>query len=381
MNILHCDLDAFYAAVEQRDNPHLQGKPVIIGGRSESRGVVATCSYEARKYGVHSAMPVSQAYRLCPHGTFLPPDIKKYHSVSRQVFEIFTDYTPTIEPLSIDEAFLDISGCHKLFGSSQEVGILIRKRIKNEIGLNISIGIADNKFLAKLATNLCKPDGILLFDANMIQNTLPKLPVSSLWSVGSKTARCLNRAGIYTAGDLANISPEKLQRIVGSNASFLIALAQGHDQRPVCPRSDAKSMGNEITFPIDLSDPAEIDQVILELSSQVGFRLRQSELKACTVHLKLRTPDFTTVTRSRTLGNAIDADLVIYNIASDLYRQSGLTGKPLRLTGINCSNLIPCDLEQPALFEKSSDRLDNIIDELKNSFAGAKISRASLMEK
>lgn len=380
MDILHCDLDAFYASVEQRDNPSLKGKPVIIGGKPNSRGVVSTCSYEARKYGIHSAMPVSRAYRLCPHGIFLPPDISKYKSVSKEVFKIFYDFTPVVEPLSIDEAFLDIGGCHKLFGASLQIGNMIRKRVRTEIGLNISIGIAANKSLAKLATNLCKPDGIMEFDNQQIQETLPRLPVSSLWGVGEKTSRCLNKAGIYTVGDICTVSRKTLQNIVGSNTDFLIGLAHGDDNRTISSRSEVKSISNEVTFPLDLSEPGKIEQVILQLSSKVGSRLRQSNLKSHTITLKLRTPEFNTFTHSCSPGESTDSDLLIYEIAVKLYQQSDLAGHPLRLIGVSCSNLIPGNLMQPVLFEEKQDRLDNIIDNLKNKFNGVKISRASLMQ-
>ncbi len=331
MDILHCDLDAFYASVEQHEHPALIGKPVIVGGQPGSRGVVSTCSYEAREYGVRSAMPANQAYRLCPQAVFLPPDISKYIQASQQVFAILHRYSPLIEPLSIDEAFLDVSGCHRLFGSSVQIAKKIKKDILEETGLLISVGIAANKFLAKLATNLSKPNGLLEFGNEQIKEILPSLPVTSIWGIGIKTAQRLKQAGIYTISDLLSFPYGKLKLILGSNTDFYVQLCHGQDYRPVLSRSEQKSIGNEITFPQDLNDPKEIEQLLLELSCQVAYRIRHSSLIAHTVMIKMRTPDFKTFTRSQTLQQGVDADLTIYDIALNLYHKSGLAGKYLRL--------------------------------------------------
>ncbi len=381
MDILHCDLDAFYASVEQRDQPALRGKPVIVGGRPGSRGVVSTCSYEARKYGIYSAMPANQAYRLCPQAIFLPPDIPKYIKASQQVFAILHRYSPVIEPLSIDEAFLDVSGCHSLFGSSTQIAQLIKQDVWEETGLLISVGIAANKFLAKLATNLGKPNGLLELGEEQVREILPLLPVNEIWGIGSKTAQRLKQAGIATASDLLLYPRFKLEAILGSNTDFYIQLCRGQDSRPVLSRSEQKSIGNEITFPQDLDDQKEIEHLLLELSCQVAYRVRHASLIAHTVTIKMRTPDFQTLTRSQTLQQGVDADLTIYKIALNLYHKSGLAGECLRLLGLNCSKLNDRTIEQPALFVDENDTLDQIIDDMKSKFGIDTIKRGSLLNR
>ncbi|KUG03690.1 dna polymerase iv [hydrocarbon metagenome] len=379
MNILHCDMDAFYASVEQRDHPALLGKPVIVGGRPGSRGVVSTCSYEAREYGVRSAMPVNQAYRLCPQAVFILPDIKKYIRVSQQIFTILSRYSPIIEPLSIDEAFLDVSGCHRLFGSSTHIAEMIKKDVWEEAGLLISVGIAANKFLAKLATNLSKPNGLLELGEDQIRQLLPSLPVTDIWGIGSKTAHRLKQAGIYNISDLLAFPRSNLKSILGSNTDFYIQLCKGQDARPVLSRSEQKSIGNEITFPQDLDDQEQIEQLLLELSCQVAYRIRHSSLIAHTVTIKMRTPNFQTFTRSQTLQQGVDADLTIYDIALNLYHKSALAGKCLRLLGLSCSKLIDRTVEQPVLFIDENDALDQIIDDMKSKFGIETIKRGSLL--
>ncbi|MGB4302466.1 MAG: DNA polymerase IV, partial [Syntrophomonadaceae bacterium] len=295
MHILHCDLDAFFASVEQRDHPELKGKPVVIGAPPNSRGVVSTCSYEARQYGIRSAMPSSQAYRLCPQAVFLPPDMKRYQEESRKVFNILAEYTPVIEALSIDEAFLDLSGSHSIWGSSMAIGHHIRHRVKSELGLNISVGISTNKFLAKLATNLCKPDGIMEFTDQMVVDLLPTLSVDNLWGIGSVSAQRLNHSGIYTVQDLLDAPEQLITSLLGSNTGFILGLAKGIDNRPVTPYEETKSIGNEITFPKNVSDSLAIEQVLLRLSEKVAYRLRRAQLKSHTITVKLRTPDFHTL--------------------------------------------------------------------------------------
>lgn len=379
MNILHCDLDAFFASVEQRDHPQLKGKPVIVGGLPGSRGVVSTCSYEARFYGVRSAMPINQAYRLCPQGFFLLPDLHKYQGVSQQVFAILQRYSPIIEPLSIDEAFLDVSASHLLFGSSTQIASMIKQDVSQELGLTISVGIAANKFLAKLATNLSKPDGLLEMGEQQVRDILPSLPVTEIWGIGSKTAERLERAGIIIVSDLLNSPRSKLQSILGSTTDMYIQLCKGQDTRPVETKSQRQSLGNEITFPQDLSDPEKIQQVLLELSCQVGYRIRQSSLTAHTITIKMRTPDFKTYTRSQTLTQGVDSDLAIYETATGLYKDSGLAGSYLRLLGVSASKLIDSYIEPVALFVDKSKTLDNIMDDMKKKFGQETIKRGSLL--
>ncbi len=381
MNILHCDLDAFYASVEQRDHPALLGKPVIVGGLPGTRGVVATCSYEAREYGICSAMPARQAYLLCPDAVFIVPDIKKYLAVSHHVFSILDKYSPLIEPISIDEAFLDVSGCHSLFGSSQEIAQMIKKDVLQEAGLNISVGIAANKFLAKLATDLSKPNGLMVLGDKQVEEILPLLPVDKVWGIGSKTSSRLNKTGIYTIGDLLQFPYQQLQKILGSNTEFYIKLCRGVDSRPVLSISERKSIGNEITFDHDLGQGDEIEQVFLELSCSVAYRLRQANLMAHTISIKLRTPDFKTFSRSHTLPQGINSDLLIYETAFSLYKNSGLAGKRLRLIGLSCSKMLNTDIEQPSLFTDENDALTGIIDDLNEKFGSTVIKRARLLNK
>lgn len=379
MHILHCDLDAFFASVEQRNHPELQGKPVIIGAPPNSRGVVSTCSYEARVFGVRSAMPSSQAYRLCPQAVFLPPDMKRYREASQQVFAILAEYTPVLEALSIDEAFLDLSGSHMRFGSSMEIGTQIRCRVKSELGLNISVGIGANKFLAKLATNLCKPDGIMEFTEDMVINQLPKLPVEHLWGIGAVSTRRLNRSGIYTVQDLLDAPRQLLQALLGSSTDAVLDLARGIDNRPVTPYEEVKSIGNEITFPQDISDGQVIEQVLLELAEKVAHRLRMAQRKCQTITVKMRTPDFQTFSRSITSPTAVDDQRSLFDTAWRLYRQSGLEGKPLRLIGLTASRLHDEKYEQPSLFDNPSKEIDSIIDRLNQKYTQGTIKRAVLM--
>jgi DNA polymerase-4 len=379
MHILHCDLDAFFASVEQRDHPELKGKPVVIGAPPNSRGVVSTCSYEARKYGIRSAQPSSQAYRLCPQAIFLLPDMKRYQEASRQVFNILADYTPVIEALSIDEAFLDLSGSHMRWGSSREIGSQIRQRVRDELGLNISVGIAANKFLAKLATNLCKPNGIMEFTDEMVTTLLPTLSVDNLWGIGSISTRRLNRNGLYTVQDLLDAPEELRTALLGNNADFIIGLARGIDERPVTPGEEAKSIGNEITFRNNISKQEVIEQVLLELSQKVAYRLRIAERKCQTITVKLRTPDFHTSSRSKTCPTAVDDHRTIFETTWELYEQSGLLEKPLRLVGITASRLQGGEIEQPSLFSNSGQAIDTVIDHLNKKFSTGTVLPANLI--
>ncbi|MGR6835314.1 DNA polymerase IV [Syntrophomonas erecta] len=376
MDIIHCDLDAFYASVEQRDNPQLRGKPVIVGALPGQRGVVSTCSYEAREYGIHSAMPINQAYRLCPQAIFLPPRMEHYQKVSRQVFSIFEDFTPIWEALSIDEAFLDVSGCHRLFGSSRHIASLIRSRVLDETGLTISVGIGPNKFLAKLATNMAKPDGMMEFTSTMISTVLPGLPVTCLWGIGEKTAGRLRQLGIDTVGSLFFIPRSKLTDVFGSNTDFYLDLARGIDRRPVVSGTNIKSISNETTFGNDLADPSLIRSAIMELSHKVGLRLRREGLKARTIMLKLRTSDFKTLHRRQTMDSPTETDLEIFTTAYNMYDHSGLKKVPLRLVGVGLSGLTCEGLEQPALFNNTDGKIDHLLDNLQLRFEGAVITRA-----
>jgi len=305
--IVHVDMDAFYAAIEQLDNPKLRGLPVIVGGDPASRGVVSTASYEARRFGVHSAMPAAQARRLCPQGIFLRPRFPRYHEVSRQIRRIFYSYTPLVEPLSLDEAFLDLTDTEWLFGPAEEVAREIKRRVREETGLTCSVGVAPNKFLAKLASDLEKPDGFVIVRAGEELPFLENLPVSCLFGVGEKTARRLQDLGLSTIGQLREVPLEKLVHEFGSFGRTLYNLARGIDPSPVVPEREVRSLGQERTFAEDISDGEVLKRALFELSEEVGRRLRAAGLKGRTVQVKVRFADFTTTTRSATLPRPTDS--------------------------------------------------------------------------
>ncbi|MGE5405415.1 MAG: DNA polymerase IV [Candidatus Saccharibacteria bacterium] len=382
--MIHCDLDAFYASVEQRDNPELIGKPVIIGGSPQSRGVVSTCSYEARAYGVHSAMPTAQAHRLCPHGVFLPVNMKKYVQASQQVFAIFEDYTPLIEGLSIDEAFLDVAGSHSLFGSSEAIGRMIKERVKNEVGLNISIGISYNKFLAKLATNLGKPNGLFIIRHEETYDIMSPLPVSNLWGVGEKTGRRLNKLGIITIKDLLEFPRQLLLDKLGNAADDLLHLAQGLDHRQVETEREIQSLGRETTFSRDVSDSELLERNLLEFAQEIGKRLRRNGLAAQTVTIKLRFADFQTVTRRRTIEAPTSSDMEIYNVAVELFNKLDLNKTSVRLIGLSVSKLEKNSQRNDTLFtydEKKETGIDRVMDSINERYGARSITRAGLLIK
>lgn len=337
--ILHVDMDAFFAAVEQREHPEWRGKPVIVGSGPHERGVVSTASYEARKFGVHSAMPSREAYRLCPHGIFTPGNHRLYSEVSAQIFDIFYRFTPFVEGLSCDEAFLDVYGSFKLFGSAFEIGEKIRKAIREELHLTASVGVATNKFLAKLASDMNKPDGITLVpsEPREIQRFLAPLSVRSIYGVGGTLAKHLNLLGIRTIGDLQNIPLKALVGLLGENtAEHLHMLAFGYDEREVSTDRVEKSISREYTFSEDEENLAEVRSVLLELASDVGAQLRASKKYAITIKLKLRWSDFKTITRQRTLPFSICDDFSIRDAAIDLLSQQKIDA-PIRLIGIGVS--------------------------------------------
>ena len=295
--IMHVDMDAFYASVEQRDNPELRGRPVIVGGTSD-RGVVATASYEARAYGVHSALGTKKARQLCPDGIFLPPRIAYYRTISRQIRKIFEGYSPYIEPLSLDEAFLDISGLYGYYKDVLEVGRAVKKDIKEQTGLVASAGIGPNKFLAKLASDLDKPDGLVCIPYGKEEELLAPLPIRKIWGVGKVTENRLLAAGYDTIGSIAAASPDKLRPLVGNQAERLYELAHGRDYRRVETAQQVKSIGNEQTYENDLVLQEDVDRQLRLLAEEVAHRLRKHGLMGRTITLKIRYNDFTTETRS-----------------------------------------------------------------------------------
>lgn len=381
--IMHVDLDAFFASVEQRDNPELRGRPVIIGGRPDQRGVVSTCSYEARRYGVRSAMPLVEAYRRCPHGIFLPGNMHKYQQASRIVHDIFHRFTPLVESISIDEAFLDLNGCTGLFGDTLSIGRKIKSAITRETGLTASVGIAPNKFLAKIASELQKPDGLVVIHAQDVERILFPLPIGKLWGVGPKTAEKLVTLGIKTVGELARFDRSLLTRSLGSaQAEHLQNIARGIDHRPVVVGEESKSMGHEHTFPTDVGRLDEVEAVLLHLSEKVGRRLRQEGLAGKTIALKLRYHDFSTLTRNRTLKEATNADREIYQAAKELLHKT-YNGQLIRLIGVTAQNLSKGSLHQMSLFGQDHVRQEKLLgalDAIKDRFGEGSITYAKVRE-
>jgi DNA polymerase-4 len=341
-SILHVDMDAFYASVELRDRPELAGQPVIVGATS-SRGVVLSATYKARAFGVHSAMPVTRARRLCPQAIFIPPRHGSYAAVSREVMEVFRSVTPEVEPLALDEAFLDVSGAIRRLGRPAQIGELIRATIAEQQGITCSVGVASCKFVAKLASARCKPDGLLVVPADGVLDFLHPLPVAALWGVGEQTGQVLARLGLRTVGDIAQIPVATLQRELGQAAgAHLAALAWGRDERPVISRTPEKSIGAEETFPSDVDDPEVIRRELLRLSGRTARGLRAAGALARTVVIKLRLANFTTITRSRTLPEPTDVAQIIYTTACALYSASGLDSRArLRLVGVRANGLVP----------------------------------------
>src|SRR5215472_6577753 len=341
-HILHVDMDAFYASVEIRDRPELAGQPVIVGGLS-GRSVVLSATYQARAFGVRSAMPMSRARRLCPRATVIPPRHRLYSAVSKEVMAIFRAVTPVVEPLSLDEAFLDVSGAIRLFGSPASIGRQIRREVAQQQQITCSVGIATSKFLAKLASVHCKPDGLLVIPAGGALEFLHPLPVSALWGVGDKTRQTLTRLGLRTVGDIAGTPLDALERDLGkATAAHLHALAHGRDERVVASSVREKSVGSEETFETDISDPVVIRRELLRLSRRTATALRSAGLAGRTISVKLRKADFTTITRSRTLPAPTSETQQIYATACELYAASGLSGQTrLRLVGVRAAGLVP----------------------------------------
>jgi DNA polymerase-4 len=337
--ILHVDMDAFYASVELRTRPELVGTPVIVGGLG-SRSVVLSATYEARTFGVHSAMPMMRARRLCPQATVIPPTPGAYAEASRGVMEVFRSITPLVEPLALDEAFLDVTGAQRRLGSPATIGELIRARVADEQGLPCSVGVASTKFVAKLASARAKPDGMLVVPRDAVIAFLHPLPVGALWGVGERTEEVLTRLGLRTIGDLAHTPEVTLQRALGPAAgSHLAALAWGRDQRDVVPHEPDKSIGAEETFARDVDDPAVVLRELLRLSERTAARLRATGQVGRTVSIKVRFADFTTITRARTLKEPTDVARTVYETARALYDALGLQRARIRLVGVRVEGL------------------------------------------
>jgi DNA polymerase IV len=338
--VLHVDMDAFFASVEVRRRPELAGTPVIVGGAG-NRGVVTSATYEARRYGVHAAMPTARALRLCPTATVLPGDLALYTEVSRAVMALFRSITPLVEPLSLDEAFLDVSGSGRRLGDAAEIGEYVRARVFDEQGITCSVGVASTKFVAKLASTRSKPDGLLVVRPGEVIDFLHPLPVGALWGVGPKTEETLLRFGLRTVGDLAHVPARTLQRAVGATSgSHLHELSWGRDPRRVVPDEPERSTGAEETFATDVDDPAVIHRELLHLSERTAGRLRSAGSLARTVTLKVRFADFATITRSRTLDVPTDVGQELYDTARALFDALGLDRARIRLVGVRAERLV-----------------------------------------
>ena len=372
--ILHVDMDAFYAAVEQHDRPELRGKPVIVGNRGP-RSVVLTASYEARPSGARSAMPSLQAQRLCPQATWVAPRMARYREVSSQVFEVFAEVTPLIEGLSLDEAFLDVTASVRLFGGIEAIGRRLKARIRERTGLSASIGMAHNKLLAKLASELCKPDGLMQIAPEQVHAVLDPLPVGRLWTVGGKAAQALNAIGIRSIGELRRADPGRLARALGRDATLLQTLAHGHDERAVEPDREEKSMGAETTFEHDLETFEQACAWLLRLAERVAARARRRGLQGRVVHLKLREPPFVTHTRQASLPAASDATSEIYALARELLGRWWREGhrRRVRLLGLSLSGFERATQED--LFARGTQAADDLQDRINRRFGDGSLTR------
>ncbi len=380
--ILHADMDAFYASVEQRDRPELRGRPVIVGGTS-MRGVVCAASYEARTYGVHSAMPTVQARELCPDGVFLRGDMAKYRRVSVQIRSVFESVSPEVEPLSLDEAFIDVTASRRLFGAPLVIGRLVKDRVRAATGLAVSVGIGPGKMIAKLASDASKPDGLLEVEASEVRAFLDPLPVGRLWGVGPVTRGVLERAGIRTIADLAAIDPARLQRIAGPATEHLRALARGEDPRAVDPDREAKSYGEENTFAEDVRDGAVARAAIIVHAEAVARRLRHDGMRGRVVVLKMKLAErigpgkFRLLTRRTTLAEPTDDGKALSDAALALW-EAHRPRTPIRLLGVAAAGIVPTRAPQLGLFDDRADRrsaLNAALDRVIARFGEGSVAR------
>ncbi|MBM6824031.1 DNA polymerase IV [Veillonella magna] len=379
--IMHVDMDAFYASVEQRDHPEYKGRPVIVGGLS-LRGVVATASYEARRYGVHSAMSMAKARELCPEGIFLRPRFYHYRAISEQIHRIMERYSPYIEPLSLDEAFLDVTGAGAQFASPYAMARQFKDDVLAATGLVVSVGVAPNKFLAKLASDIRKPDGLVIVPHGKEAAMIAPLPVRRLWGVGKRTAQALEKAGFHTIGDIAALKDERpLLSICGSMGRRMYEMAQGIDHRPVEYNREIQSVGNEETYETDLVDEARIDLEWRYFAHYVAERLRRKRLRGHTVAIKVRYANFSTVTRQTRLDHATDSENVLYRVSRMLYNRLNNT-MPVRLLGVTVSGLEKA-VVQPSLFEedRAEEKLATTLDELTKKYGTEVVMKGALWQR
>ncbi|MDW7710722.1 MAG: DNA polymerase IV [Deferrisomatales bacterium] len=386
--ILHVDMDAFYASVEQLDRPEHRGRPVVVGAdpkEGRGRGVVAACSYEARTFGIRSALPISQAWRLCPGAVYLRPRPRRYAEVSEAVFRILGRYTDRLEPLSIDEAFLDVTGSDRLFGGPAAIGQAIKEAVRRELGLVASVGAADSKFVAKVASDLEKPDGFVVVPPGRAAAFLAPLPIRRLWGVGPRTAERLSRVGLRTIGEVAALRPGDLEGLLGEAGEHLWRLARGEDDRPVEGGAEAKSLGAETTFEEDVFDPEEVRRTLLELADRVAWRLRRRGLRAGGLTLKLRGADFVTHTRAAVLPLPTDLGEELFRGAVALLDRVPWRSKPVRLVGVTATRLTAegAGAGQLDLFAAPGGgrqrELARALDALGERFGAGTVTRAALV--
>ena len=377
--ILHVDMDAFFASVEQLDDPSLRGKPVLVGGNGP-RGVVAAASYEARVFGCRSAQPMAVAKRLCPHAIVVRGHFDRYRAESQRVFEILEGFTPMVEPVSIDEAFLDVTDSQQLLGEPEAMAAEIKRRIRAITKLTGSVGVAPNKFLAKLASDMDKPDGLTVIRPNDVDRIMPPLPIGKIWGIGPKTAARLESIGVRTVGDLRRLDPDVLMRRLGADAEHYRRLAFGLDDRPVSNDGDAKSVGHEQTFGENLSNPEDVRAIILEQAEAVSARLRKHKLLARGVTVKIRYGDFQTVTRARKLDAPADTTQAILHAARELFDIWAKDFRPVRLIGVTATRLTSGE-PQMELFEdeglKKQRQVDSAIDRITSKFGKSAIGRGA----
>ncbi len=384
--IAHLDMDAFFASIEQRDNPQIRDRPVVIGSdpkKGRGRGVVSTCSYQARKIGIHSAMPISKAYQLCPQAIFLPVRMNYYLEITQQIFQILTNFSPIVQPISIDEAFLDLSGTFNLHGLPLSTGQKLKNQIKKQLNLTASIGIAPNMTVAKIASAYCKPNGLLEIKTHEVLDFLWPLPINKLWGVGSKTNTLLNSYKIFTIGHLAQMKVENLIKLLGKNGLDLFNLANGRDERELAPIQKTKSLGHEYTFDQDTNNHEIINQTLLKLSERISHRLRTNHLKGLTISLKIRFSNFQTHTKSITLKQPTNfTDNIFFNL-KDLLAKIVVKNEKIRLLGVNVSNFKKKNT-QASLFNntdndtKKNEKIENLyqaVDKIKKKFGEKAIHR------
>jgi DNA polymerase-4 len=377
--ILHADLDAFYASVEVLDDPSLRGKPVIVGGDPNARGVVSAASYEARAFGVHSAMPLRTAHRLCPTGVFLPGRFDRYRELSRQVMRIFASYTPQVEPISLDEAFMDVTASRAVFGGGETIARSLKDRVLDEAGLVVSVGVATNKLCAKVASDLRKPDALVVVPPGGEAAFLAPLPVTRLWGVGPQTRQTLADYGVATIGQLAAMPEGTLRRRFGIHGAELRLRALGVDPSKVTSGQAPKSIGHELTFNHDVTDPARLEATLLDLAESVASRLRNHHMAAGAVQLKLRYEGFDTITRQAPLGHQVRDSEPLYQLAVSLLHKALSPERAVRLIGLTAIHL--SEVQQLTLFDAPdrTDRIAQSIDAVRERFGDKAITRARLI--